>query len=789
MSALPTLITRATNGSKANGDSYASAGSANGRYALFISDATNLHADLNGTRDVFRADLLTGSVMAVNILPDGSVEADASFRKSSVFLGADGNRVVFSTGGALYVRDIAAGVTTLLAASVVQDDYPLIWAPGQWNYPHFGTSASGRYVAFSSASALVASDTNGLADVFVLDLSNASITRASTSGVNGQGNGKSLRPIFSQNETWVQFNSYATNLSPGDTSKSDVFLKNLQTGELRIISRLGANAGAGTASNGHSFGQGFTSNGRFALFESEASNIVAGDTNGVSDVFAYDIHTDRVSLVSIGAMGQANGGSGFASAVPGTDIVSFVSSANNLVPRDTNGARDVFFKQLSTGKIVTFSAFGMVQPNDETLSVVFSPDGSQAFVSTKASNIVAEDSDRMVDIVALPTTQIIAFLTTAGTEGVDTLTGSVGPDVLRSLGGNDTLHGGNGDDLLQAGAGADLLYGDAGDDALFGDDGNDILFDGPGNDTLNGGAGWDIVVFDAGFRGASVTLEDNGNYTVLAGINRDTVRGVEEMRFLDGRIVFDAADPAAQVTRLYRAALGRDPDQGGLNNWIGVLQRGGPLEGLAAAFVGSTEFAAQFGALDGTAFVTQLYRNILDRVPDPGGLQFWTAQLRNLVPRASVLTKISESEENRARTTATLATGIWDRDEDSMGIGRLYQAVLGRTPDAAGLAFWRGTLTDGSTLGAMADSFAGSAEFQATYGTLTNREFVQALYANTLGREGDGVGVDFWTTVLVTGAASRSNVVLGFSESAEHQARTAPAIGGEARDQLGIRLL
>ena len=124
-----------------------------------------------------------------------------------------------------------------------------------------------------------------------------------------------------------------------------------------------------------------------------------------------------------------------------------------------------------------------------------------------------------------------------------------------------------------------------------------------------------------------------------------------------------------------------------------------------------------------------------------------------------------------------------------MGIARLYQAVLGRTPDAGGLTFWRGTLANGNTLGAMADAFAGSPEFLATYGTLTNREFVRALYLNTLGREGDGGGLDFWTTVLVTGAMSRSNVVLGFSESAEHQARTAPAIGGEVRDQLGIRLL
>lgn len=376
MGALPYLVTRSATGIKANGNSYALAGSANGRYALFASDASNLYGDTNGTRDVFRADLLTGSVLAVNILPDGSVERDASFRKSAAFLGPDGNRLLFSSGGALYVRDIPANVTTLLAASTAQDDYPLTWAPGTWNYANFGASASGRYITYSSAAGLAAGDTNGLADVYVLDTSNNAVTRISTSGTGGQGNGKSLHPIFSPDEAWVQFSSFATNFMTGDTNKADVFLKNLQTGELRVISR-----GIGGASNGHSFGQGFTGNGRYALFESEASNLVAGDTNGVSDVFAYDMQTGRTFRVSTGANGeQANGGSGFAAAVPGTDIVSFVSAASNLVARDTNGARDVFFKQLSTGKIVSFSTFGGLQPNDETLSVVFSPDGSQAFV-------------------------------------------------------------------------------------------------------------------------------------------------------------------------------------------------------------------------------------------------------------------------------------------------------------------------------------------------------------------------------------------------------------------------
>ncbi len=418
MGALPTLLLRSTAGVKANGDSYGSGASANGRYGLFASDASNLYDDTNGTRDVFRVDLLTGAVVAVNVLPNGLVESSASFKKSASFLGASGDKVLFSSDSALYLRNVAAGSTIQLVAQVAQDNYPLQWAPGQWNYPNFSASPSGRYVAFASpASTLVRNDGNGLTDIFVLDLTTQATTRVSTSSASVQANGNSLHPVFSKDEAWVQFSSYATNLySPGgavpDTAKGDVFLKNLATGELRAVSH-GLNA---TATNGHSFGQGFTTDGKFALFDSEASNLVAGDTNGASDVFAYEIATGRVTRLSTGASNeQANGGSGFASAVPGSDIVSFVSSASNLVARDTNDVRDVFFKQPSTSKIASFKSVGLVQPNDETLTVGFSADGAQAYISTKASNLVAGDTDHLVDVLAVPTTQIISFLTRTGT--------------------------------------------------------------------------------------------------------------------------------------------------------------------------------------------------------------------------------------------------------------------------------------------------------------------------------------------------------------------------------------
>ena len=138
------------------------------------------------------------------------------------------------------------------------------------------------------------------------------------------------------------------------------------------------------------------------------------------------------------------------------------------------------------------------------------------------------------------------------------------------------------------------------------------------------------------------------------------------MLFLDGREVFDAADPAAQVLRMYQAALSRAPDQAGLHGWVASLQAGAPLSALAASFLASPEFAARTGAGLGTAgFVTALYQNALGRAPNAAGLAGWSAVLDSgQQTRAQVLAGLSESAENRANT----APNILSNDPGQYGI-------------------------------------------------------------------------------------------------------------------------
>ena len=338
-------------------------------------------------------------------------------------------------------------------------------------------------------------------------------------------------------------------------------------------------------------------------------------------------------------------------------------------------------------------------------------------------------------------------------------------------------------------AGDDLIIGSGCNDALRGGSGGDTLIGGAGNDVLEGGAGHDTAAMgNVGFRGVGVVASGD-RVGIASAAGADTLANVEAVAFTDGRLVFDARDPAAQVTRLYEAALDRLPDQGGLNFWIGAVQDGQPLADLAAGFLSSGEFLARFwtGAVHDGRFVDRLYLNVLNRPGDAEGRAFWVDALSNgAASRAEVLVAFSESAENKAGTAALVRNGIWDRSEAAAEVARLYDTVFGRLPDVEGLAHWKGALEGGAaTLAQVADAFTSGAEFRARYGGLDNRQFADALYVNSLDRSSDQAGLEFWAARLDAGVA-RSAVVLAFSESAEHVALTAANVQSESPGEFGI---
>jgi Tol biopolymer transport system component len=144
-------------------------------------------------------------------------------------------------------------------------------------------SADGRYVAFTSlASNLVANDTNNDFDVFIRDRHAGTTKRVSLSSMEGQSSLGSYASSISGDGRYVTFSSYSSDLVGDDTNHtSDVFVRDRLNGTTKRISISTARL----QGNGFSYASSISADGRYIVFQSEASNLVAADTNGKSDIF------------------------------------------------------------------------------------------------------------------------------------------------------------------------------------------------------------------------------------------------------------------------------------------------------------------------------------------------------------------------------------------------------------------------------------------------------------------------------------------------------------------------
>lgn len=292
-----------------------------------------------------------------------------------------------------------------------------------------------------------------------------------------------------------------------------------------------------------------------------------------------------------------------------------------------------------------------------------------------------------------------------------------------------------------------------------------------------------VVVLDEGRQMTGSALADillgkTGDDSLIGGAGADVLLGAGGGDVLNGEFVDAVFDPvAAQVYRLYRATLDREPDRSSHLIWTDRLMGGEMSLGeVIAGFTGSREFQARYGATSDAAFVTLLYNNVLGRDPDAIGFANWTAALANgSRSRVEVVQGFSESAEFRAGTEAgALSYGRAGHQADwTDDVFRLYRATLDRAPDLGGLLGWTSALAGGRGFLDVVQGFTGSREFQARYGTTTDAAFVTLLYNNVLNRAPDAAGFAAWTGMLSAGTLSRAEVVRGFSQSREFMAATA----------------
>lgn len=168
-----------------------------------------------------------------------------------------------------------------------------------------------------------------------------SISRISLAPDGAEANGSSEAPDVSADGRYVAFHSDASNLVPDDTNGArDVFRYDTVTGEMRRISV----AADGTQANGGSLFAAMSADGRFLVFSSDANNLVANDTNGERDVFVHDAITGEVTA------DLPTSDASVADVSEDGNLILFRSLDSTLVPGDTNGGRDAFLYDRSSGQ-------------------------------------------------------------------------------------------------------------------------------------------------------------------------------------------------------------------------------------------------------------------------------------------------------------------------------------------------------------------------------------------------------------------------------------------------------
>jgi Tol biopolymer transport system component len=285
-------------------------------------------------------------------------------------------------------------------------------------------SEEGRFAAFASvASNLVPGDTNGARDVFVHDRETGATERVSVDSFGNQeptasSSALNYPPSISGDGRYVAFESYAFMLVPGDTNfASDIFVHDRQTGTTQRVSI----DSSGNQSNGDSFDPSISGDGRFVAFQSDATNLVAGDTNGLMDIFVHDRQTRTTERVNLDSSGNQTVSTGiwFHSSQPAISgdgrYVAFHDDTGSLVPSGDEGifVRD---RQAGTTEYVSLPAPGSIEFHGYGERPEISADGRLVVFETQLA-LVPADGNGVWDVYVRDRWASVTELVSSGTEG------------------------------------------------------------------------------------------------------------------------------------------------------------------------------------------------------------------------------------------------------------------------------------------------------------------------------------------------------------------------------------
>ncbi len=583
-------------GAYANGPSGNPDISADGRYVVFESRATNLAPGAEDTHDdIYLKDMANGAITRIS----SAGGADANSGSIDPAISANGRYVVFASNATdltqaetgngcfdIYLWDRSGGALKNVTAGKggVSSSFEPDVAQGQAG----GPSKGGRIV-FTSEKALVAGDTNNTRDVYAYDIASKAFTRVSERADGSQALGASQDAAISDDGRFVVFRSFANDLVAGDSNGyPDLFVKDLETGAIALVS----GAPDGPANQAVSGAPAISSGGDWIVFSTSASNLAPSDANGgfldvyrVANPLLFDTlmggKGDDIYILQRPDLVIERPGEGRDTVMASFDY-ALATNLENLVLTGTdhidgtgNGRDNVL-----TGNSGRNRLDG--KGGNDTASYASASGPVTVSLAIAAGQDTGDGRDRLVSIENLTGSAQNDRLT--GNDGANTLDGGAGRDFLEGGGGNDTyvvddtgdilfepggqgtdtviasvnwtlgatlenlalagaatvgqgnsannvivgnalsntLKGFAGNDRLSGGAGNDKLYGGAGNDRLQGDAGNDVLEGGDGDDTYVVDSSADIIVETA--TGTELVLS-SVNWTLGALLENLTLTG------------------------------------------------------------------------------------------------------------------------------------------------------------------------------------------------------------------------------------------------------------------------
>ena len=355
----------------------------------------------------------------------------------------------------------------------------------------------------------------------------------------------------------------------------------------------------------------------------QTANIVISATNLNGEVFekAFEITIENMPISDIA---MVSGGTVREGAADDTVVATFESSENPVEPT---------------------AVLSIVSGGDG----LFYLDGNELKVSPNAGAVFDFDTQ---------SNYFITFSATDGTgpayeESFDIFVENVGP----ILGTPDE----------------DILNGTQFNDEILALESDDIINASNGDDDIDGGPGTDTVVYSRGRNQVTHDWMNDGTIVVTRtalGEGTDTLTNVERIDLDDGSLLYDVDTPNLGFGyRIYQASFDRTPDEGGVLFWIGVLDdldnqgwsQYDKEQFLATQFIQSDEFTALFGANPtNEEYIDAMYQNVLDRLPDQGGYDFWVGGMVNDgLTREDILIAFTKSDENVDRTAPDIDDGVW----------------------------------------------------------------------------------------------------------------------------------